>query len=129
MKGAQLSRFWGRQFSFIMAALVFTTMFFWCWESNPILMGLLSAPEQFATHTSDLYVDDAADSSTMLNSKELLMEEISHSQVLERTEYDKSAESSERKYENKVISFFEKQGMWSCIPPTFISFLAIYYST
>ncbi|XP_073148087.1 protein trichome birefringence-like 14 isoform X1 [Henckelia pumila] len=109
MKGGQLGRFWGRQLSFIVAALVFTTMFFWCWESNPILMGLLSAPDQFATHTSDIFVDDAADSSMLLNSKELLMEEDSHSQVVERTERDKTTESSKRKNENKVTSSFEKQ--------------------
>ncbi|KAG8383861.1 hypothetical protein BUALT_Bualt04G0057700 [Buddleja alternifolia] len=122
MKGGQFSRLWGRQFSFTVAALVFTTVFFWSWENNPLLISQLSAQEQFVLHTPDLFVDDPADSLVLLNPKEHLTEEESHSRVAEGEENDKIVKYSdrpvdrtnrlslERKDENRVSSSsFEKQ--------------------
>ncbi|KAL3813061.1 hypothetical protein ACJIZ3_014329 [Penstemon smallii] len=53
MKGGQFSRLWGRQFTFTVATLVFTTVFFWTWENNPLLISLLSVQEQFTMHNTD----------------------------------------------------------------------------
>lgn len=55
MKSGQSSRIWGRHSSFTLAALVFTTIFFWSWENNPLLTSLLSAQEQFIMHNQGTF--------------------------------------------------------------------------
>lgn len=56
MKGGNLGRFLGGQFSFFLSALVFTTIFLWSWEKNPLLTNLLSAQDQFIMQPSGLYL-------------------------------------------------------------------------
>lgn len=55
MKGGNVGRFWGGQFSFFLAAILFTTIFLWCWEKNPLLTSLLSAQDQFIMQSSGLH--------------------------------------------------------------------------
>lgn len=46
MKGGQWSRLWGRQYFCTLVALIFTTIFLWSWEENP-LIPLISDEDQF----------------------------------------------------------------------------------
>lgn len=80
MKGGNVGRFWGGQFSFFLAAILFTTIFLWCWEKNPLLTSLLSAQDQFIMQSSEISVDESAVS---LRSKEQIMDEHSNSQIAE----------------------------------------------
>lgn len=40
MKGGRWSRFWGRQYSYTLAALVITTILLWSWEENPVISSI-----------------------------------------------------------------------------------------
>ncbi|KAH6810317.1 TRICHOME BIREFRINGENCE-LIKE 16 [Perilla frutescens var. frutescens] len=94
MKGGQSSRYWGRQFSFTVAALLFTTLFFWSWENNPLLNSLLSVQEQFLMNAPDFTVDHFADPSVLTNPFGEV-EEDSVSQIPESTEDDNTVKPSE----------------------------------
>ncbi|KAK6790458.1 hypothetical protein RDI58_014258 [Solanum bulbocastanum] len=56
MKGGNAGRFLGGQFSFFLSALLFTTIFLWSWEKNPLLTNLLSVQDQFIMQPSGLYL-------------------------------------------------------------------------
>ncbi|KAG5607850.1 hypothetical protein H5410_029342, partial [Solanum commersonii] len=56
MKGGNVGRFLGGQFSFFLSALLFTTIFLWSWEKNPLLTNLLSPQDQFIMQPSGLYL-------------------------------------------------------------------------
>ncbi|KAL7141956.1 hypothetical protein ABFS83_08G089500 [Erythranthe nasuta] len=94
MKGGHSSRIWGRQSSFTVAALVITTIFFWAWEYNPLVISLLSAQEQFIMQTPEFWLGDSADSLVLTNPKEQLMEEDSVTQTTETKEDEKILERS-----------------------------------
>lgn len=40
MKGGRWSRFWGRQYSYTLVALVITTILLWSWEENPVISSI-----------------------------------------------------------------------------------------
>lgn len=109
MKGGHSSRSWGRQSSFTVAALFFTTLFFWSWENNPLLTSLLSAQEQFLMHTSDFTVDPFADPSVLTNSLGE-PEEVSVSQLPEGSEDDNTVKPSEIESDTDQMNIFYHEG-------------------
>ncbi|XP_011099716.1 protein trichome birefringence-like 14 [Sesamum indicum] len=109
MKGGQSSRLWGRQSSFTVAALVFTTIFFWSWENNPLVISLLSAQEQFIMQNPDLLVDDPSDSSMLLNPKEELMEEDSISHLAEGKDVHETVKHSDSAMDRMNMLSTERQ--------------------
>ncbi|KAM7517952.1 hypothetical protein LguiB_016914 [Lonicera macranthoides] len=84
MKGANYSRLWG-QFSFTLVTIIFTTIFLWSLEKNPLISTLLSAHDQFITSSSDIFVDEPSEISVSLDTKEHFVEEHLHSQLADVT--------------------------------------------
>ncbi|XP_019200172.1 PREDICTED: protein trichome birefringence-like 14 isoform X2 [Ipomoea nil] len=70
MKGGNVVRFWGRQFTLALVALLFTSIVFWYCEKNPLLTSLLSTQDQFIMQSSEFLVVEPADSSLSLKSEE-----------------------------------------------------------
>lgn len=108
MKGGQSSRYWGRQSSFTVAALLFTTLFLWSWENNPLLTSLLSAQEQFLIHAPDFTMDHFADPSVLTNPSGELEEE-SVSQIPEGTEDDNIVKPSEHDMDRMNMPYNERK--------------------
>lgn len=76
MKGGQWSRLWGRQYFCTLVALIFTTIFLWSWEENP-LIPLISDEDQFIK-PSVTSVDELDNLPVSLNTKVEFPEEYSH---------------------------------------------------
>ncbi|KAL8473532.1 hypothetical protein ACS0TY_030385 [Phlomoides rotata] len=114
MKGGQSNRIWGRHFSFSVAAIFVTTIFFWSWENNPLLTSLLSAQEQFIMHTSDFTMDSLnplgpleEDSVTLLQKREEFEMKVKPSDnAMDRTDMP----STERNDQNQACNY--GKGRW-----------------
>ncbi|KAG8383853.1 hypothetical protein BUALT_Bualt04G0056900 [Buddleja alternifolia] len=96
MKGGQFSRLWGRQFSLLWLLLFSPPSFFGPGRTTHYLSVNYQRKSSFVLHTPDLFVDDPADSLVLLNPKEHLTEEESHSRVAEGEENDKIVKYSDR---------------------------------
>ncbi|KAI5679722.1 hypothetical protein M9H77_00949 [Catharanthus roseus] len=89
MKGGNFSsKLRGRQVSFTMAVLVFTTILLWSWEKNPLVTSLLSAQDQFLIHPSEIMVDESSDTSASLKPAEKFMDEDLDSQASRKDEME-----------------------------------------
>ncbi|WOG82093.1 hypothetical protein DCAR_0101254 [Daucus carota subsp. sativus] len=79
MKGGRWSRFWGRQYSYTLVALVITTILLWSWEENPVISSI-SDEGQFLKTPPDTTVDTLDDTSESLNTEVGFLERYSQSQ-------------------------------------------------
>lgn len=101
MKGGSVGRFLGGQFSFFLSALLFTTIFLWSWEKNPLLTNLLSAQDQFIMQPSEISVDESAVS---LRSNKQIVDEHSNSQIAEGRIEENRLEVSDSFVKNVTVS-------------------------
>ncbi|KAL6992998.1 Protein trichome birefringence-like 16 [Sarracenia purpurea var. burkii] len=85
MKGGNLSRLWGRKYSLTLVTLMFTTIFLWSREKNPLLTTSLSDEDRFVMPAPDFLAEDSDDSSSSSNRKEHSLEHYSPSHVVEGT--------------------------------------------
>lgn len=106
MKGGNVGRFLGRQFSFFVAALLFTTIFLWCWEKNPLLTSLLSAQDQFIMQPSEISVDESAVS---WRSDEQIVDELSNSLIEEGRIEENILEVSDNFVKNVIVTASTKR--------------------
>uniref|UniRef100_A0A5B7BTT6 Uncharacterized protein n=1 Tax=Davidia involucrata TaxID=16924 RepID=A0A5B7BTT6_DAVIN len=104
MKGGNFSRLLGRQFSFTLV-LIFTTIFLWSWEKNPLVTTLLSAQDQFIMASSDIQTDDYNDPSVSLNPKEHTVEKYSHSEVDDGTRNGETVQAFDAALMNITATF------------------------
>ncbi|KAK9266325.1 hypothetical protein L1049_027070 [Liquidambar formosana] len=79
MKGGNSYRLRGRHLSLTLITLIFTTIFLWAWEKNPLLTSLLSAQDQFVMPYSEIFVDAPNHPSVSTNPKKHTEEEDAHS--------------------------------------------------
>ncbi|CAH9070353.1 unnamed protein product [Cuscuta europaea] len=94
MKGGNVGRLWGRQFSLTVAALLLTTIVLWFCEKNPLITSLLSAEDQFIMQSSGFVEDGTTDSSHSLKSEEDSTNEYSHTHIAET----RKSENRENKF-------------------------------
>lgn len=75
MKGGNIHRLWGRNFSLTLLALICMTFFLWALEKSPL--SKLSSEDQFVISPSDITVDASDDPFESMNPKENSEEEYS----------------------------------------------------
>lgn len=108
MKAGNLSRLWGRQYSFMFFVLIFVTIFLWSWEKNPPFNMPLMDQDQLIVPNPD----DIDDSSWSLDQKNHAVEHNSFSQVveeIEKEETESGLDFAEMDNKNNTLSSLERK--------------------
>ncbi|PSS26617.1 Protein trichome birefringence-like [Actinidia chinensis var. chinensis] len=94
MKGGNLRRFMGRPYSLTLVAFMFTTIFLWSWEKNPLVTTSLLREDQFVLPSPG-----------SLNTKEHTSEDHLHSEVAEETRNFKTEQGFDTALTNITAAF------------------------